>query len=146
MKISASLLSTIPFPKGSTADSVLSVAWQAATFQLTSAGFADAGVCPWMLNRIFLYPIFSVHTFLHTVTHSYVTSVHYIQTSIYFPQFHTGGSPPTPPDMCIRVVEKYPGCGCIYYVHAVDACRYYGRHPVVDKIIYVGLSCQDHSG
>ncbi|KAJ5061431.1 hypothetical protein J3E74DRAFT_214015 [Bipolaris maydis] len=46
--------------------------------------------------------------------------------------------------MCIRVVEKFPVCGCTYHVHSVDRCASYGRHPVVDKIIWVGASCQNH--
>ncbi|OAL50868.1 hypothetical protein IQ07DRAFT_404814 [Pyrenochaeta sp. DS3sAY3a] len=38
--------------------------------------------------------------------------------------------------MCIRVVEKFPVCGCVYHTHAVDRCSYYGRHSVVDKIVW----------
>ncbi|KAF2654734.1 hypothetical protein K491DRAFT_460144 [Lophiostoma macrostomum CBS 122681] len=37
-------------------------------------------------------------------------------------------------EMCYRVVEKYPVCGCVYHVHAVDACVAVGHHPVVDKL------------
>jgi hypothetical protein len=47
--------------------------------------------------------------------------------------------------MCLRVVEKFPACGCVYHVHAVDRCSYYGRHQVVDRVVWVGHSCPDHS-
>ena len=47
--------------------------------------------------------------------------------------------------MCYRVIEKYSVCGCVYHVHAVDACLAVGRHPVVDKIVYVGMSCAAHA-
>lgn len=47
--------------------------------------------------------------------------------------------------MCIRIVEKYAVCGCIYHVHAVDACAAVGRHPVSDKIIHVGYTCAAHA-
>ncbi|KAF1947137.1 hypothetical protein EJ02DRAFT_334819 [Clathrospora elynae] len=46
--------------------------------------------------------------------------------------------------MCFRVVEMFPVCGCVYHIHAVDQCPSYGRHPVVDKVIWVGASCQYH--
>jgi len=48
--------------------------------------------------------------------------------------------------MCLRVVEKFPGCGCIYHVHAVDACASVGRHAVTDRVIYVGFACRNHTG
>ncbi|KAF4547990.1 Hypothetical protein D9617_33g038540 [Elsinoe fawcettii] len=47
--------------------------------------------------------------------------------------------------MCIRVTEVYAGCRCIYYVHGIDACAGYGRHPVVERVVYVGLNCPRHS-
>ena len=47
--------------------------------------------------------------------------------------------------MCIRVVEKYAACHCTYHIHGVDACSYYGRHPVTDRIVYVGYACPRHS-
>ncbi|KAF2263926.1 hypothetical protein CC78DRAFT_263539 [Lojkania enalia] len=47
--------------------------------------------------------------------------------------------------MCIRLIEKYAVCGCIYYVHAVDPCKFYGRHAVVEQVVYVGSSCKDHA-
>lgn len=46
--------------------------------------------------------------------------------------------------MCIRVVERYAACHCIYHIHGVDACSSYGRHPVTDRVIYVGYSCPRH--
>jgi hypothetical protein len=49
-------------------------------------------------------------------------------------------------DMCMRIVEKFPVCGCIYYTHSVDRCSYYGRHAVVEKVIWVGASCPQHRG
>ncbi|KAL2350309.1 hypothetical protein BJ546DRAFT_452086 [Cryomyces antarcticus] len=47
--------------------------------------------------------------------------------------------------MCIRIIEKYAVCGCVYYIHAVDACAAFGRHPVVDRIVLVGYLCPQHS-
>ncbi|KAF2854356.1 hypothetical protein T440DRAFT_273692 [Plenodomus tracheiphilus IPT5] len=49
-------------------------------------------------------------------------------------------------DMCFRVVEKFPVCGCIYHIHSIDRCAYYGRHAVIDKIVWVGSSCPRHGG
>ncbi|RPA85555.1 hypothetical protein BJ508DRAFT_322592 [Ascobolus immersus RN42] len=48
--------------------------------------------------------------------------------------------------MCLRVVERYAVCGCIYYVHGVDQCRQFGMlgHEVEDKVVLVGHSCQAH--
>ncbi|KAJ6276516.1 hypothetical protein J3E71DRAFT_187046, partial [Bipolaris maydis] len=46
--------------------------------------------------------------------------------------------------MCIRVVEKFPVCGCTYHVHSVDQCASYGLHPVEDKTIWVGASCHQY--
>ncbi|KAF2823916.1 hypothetical protein CC86DRAFT_297717 [Ophiobolus disseminans] len=48
--------------------------------------------------------------------------------------------------MCLRLVEKFPACGCVYHTHAVDRCSYYGRHSVIDRTIWVGLSCPHHNG
>jgi hypothetical protein len=48
------------------------------------------------------------------------------------------------PTMCIRVIEKWAVCGCIYYTHAVDACPAYGQHGVSDKVIHVGYACPKH--
>lgn len=71
----------------------------------------------------------------------------------YQPQFYREAYQPVPAisaascnGMCIRVVEKFSVCGCVYHVHSVDRCAYYGRHQVVDKVIWVGTSCQQHGG
>ncbi|KAL7269360.1 hypothetical protein RUND412_007984 [Rhizina undulata] len=39
--------------------------------------------------------------------------------------------------MCMRVVERFAVCKCIYYVHGVDQCSAYGRrgHEVQDKVV-----------
>jgi hypothetical protein len=47
--------------------------------------------------------------------------------------------------MCIRIVEKYAVCGCIYHVHGVDACPAYGRHEVADRVVQVGYACPRHA-
>ncbi|PNS15432.1 hypothetical protein CAC42_691 [Sphaceloma murrayae] len=47
--------------------------------------------------------------------------------------------------MCIRVTERYAGCKCIYFVHGIDACPQFGRHPVEERVVYVGLNCPQHS-
>ncbi|KAI5781942.1 hypothetical protein EDC01DRAFT_235021 [Geopyxis carbonaria] len=50
--------------------------------------------------------------------------------------------------MCIRVVERYAVCKCVYYVHGVDQCSAYGRrgHEVEDRTVLVGHTCPQHSG
>ncbi|KAF1915436.1 hypothetical protein BDU57DRAFT_452069 [Ampelomyces quisqualis] len=48
--------------------------------------------------------------------------------------------------MCLRIIEKFPACGCIYHTHAVDRCPYYGRHQVEDKVVWVGMTCPQHTG
>lgn len=52
---------------------------------------------------------------------------------------------PTNVTMCIRVIEKYAVCGCIYHIHGVDACAAYGQHAVEDKEVLVGYACAVHS-
>lgn len=47
-------------------------------------------------------------------------------------------------EMCLRVIEKYAVCGCIYHVHGVDACAAYGQHGVSDKVVQVGYACPTH--
>ncbi|KAF8460928.1 hypothetical protein BDZ91DRAFT_410212 [Kalaharituber pfeilii] len=49
--------------------------------------------------------------------------------------------------MCLRIVERYAVCKCVYFVHGVDQCNSYGMrgHIVTDKIVLVGHSCRDHS-
>jgi hypothetical protein len=46
--------------------------------------------------------------------------------------------------MCLRVVEKWAVCGCIYHVHGVDACPAYNQHGVSDKVVLVGYACPKH--
>lgn len=49
--------------------------------------------------------------------------------------------------MCIKIVERYAVCKCIYYSHAVDACPAYGRrdHAVRTREVLVGYTCSKHS-
>lgn len=49
--------------------------------------------------------------------------------------------------MCIKVVERYAVCRCIYYSHAVDACPAYGRrgHSIKTQEILVGYTCTRHT-
>ena len=49
--------------------------------------------------------------------------------------------------MCIQVVERYSVCRCLYYRHAVDPCsaRSQRGHPVQEKTVLVGYTCQSHS-
>ena len=57
--------------------------------------------------------------------------------------------PTNPPslfaNMCIKVIERYAVCRCIYYSHAVDACPAYGRHDVKLREVLVGYTCSRHS-
>lgn len=46
--------------------------------------------------------------------------------------------------MCLRVVEKYAVCGCIFHVHGVDACSDYDEHDVVETVTRVGEACPMH--
>ncbi|TGZ77649.1 hypothetical protein EX30DRAFT_290615, partial [Ascodesmis nigricans] len=50
--------------------------------------------------------------------------------------------------MCIRVVERFAVCHCVYFVHGVDQCTAYGQrgHQVEDRILFVGHSCPSHAG
>ena len=49
--------------------------------------------------------------------------------------------------MCIKVVERYASCRCIYYSHDVDACPAYGRrgHTTKTQEVLVGYSCSKHT-
>lgn len=47
--------------------------------------------------------------------------------------------------MCIKVIERYAVCRCLYYTHAVDPCPAYGRHEVKLKEVLVGYTCSRHS-
>lgn len=53
--------------------------------------------------------------------------------------------PVYPPAMCIKVVERYAVCRCIYYTHSIDPCPAYGRHDVKVKEVLVGYTCTRHS-
>ena len=49
--------------------------------------------------------------------------------------------------MCIKIIERYAVCKCIYYSHSIDACPAYGRrdHPVRTREVLVGYTCSKHS-
>lgn len=49
--------------------------------------------------------------------------------------------------MCMRVVERYAVCKCVYFTHGIDQCSAYGRrgHLVQDKVVLVGHTCPSHS-
>lgn len=46
--------------------------------------------------------------------------------------------------MCIKVIERYAVCRCLYYSHAVDPCPAFGRHEVKLKEVLVGYACSNH--
>ncbi|KAG8624061.1 hypothetical protein KVT40_009037 [Elsinoe batatas] len=72
----------------------------------------------------------------------YTTAIHRAIQSV-FTDFDLSRFDPAA--MCIRVTEVYAGCKCIYYVHGIDACAQYGRHPVEERVVYVGLNCPRHT-
>ncbi|RPB25426.1 hypothetical protein L211DRAFT_762797, partial [Terfezia boudieri ATCC MYA-4762] len=49
--------------------------------------------------------------------------------------------------MCLRVIEQFSVCRCVYYVHGVDQCNSYGMrgHYIQDKVVLVGHACKKHS-
>lgn len=49
--------------------------------------------------------------------------------------------------MCKQIIEVFPGCKCVYYVHAVDPCpaKTSKNHKVSRREVYVGGSCKEHS-
>lgn len=49
--------------------------------------------------------------------------------------------------MCIKIIERYAVCKCVYYSHAVDACPAYGRrdHTVRTREVLVGYTCSRHT-
>ena len=49
--------------------------------------------------------------------------------------------------MCIKVIERYAICRCVYYSHAVDACPDLGEraHQVRVKEVLVGYTCSHHA-
>lgn len=50
--------------------------------------------------------------------------------------------------MCIRVIELFAVCRCVYHTHGVDQCNSYGTlgHGVQDRVVLVGYACREHSG
>ena len=46
--------------------------------------------------------------------------------------------------MCIKVIERYATCRCIFFSHSIDPCPAYGRHEVKIKEVLVGYSCSRH--
>jgi len=49
--------------------------------------------------------------------------------------------------MCIKIIERYAVCRCIYYSHTPDACPDYGirEHAVRIREVLVGYTCSVHS-
>ena len=49
--------------------------------------------------------------------------------------------------MCIKIVERYAICRCIYYSHAIDACPAFGRrgHSIKTQDVLLGLTCSRHA-
>lgn len=49
--------------------------------------------------------------------------------------------------MCIKIVERYAVCQCIYTTHAVDPCSRVGLrdHSIILKEVLVGYTCPRHS-
>ena len=63
------------------------------------------------------------------------------------PQTPNQQHPPSHSEMCIRVVERFAVCNCVYYVHGVDQCGAYGRrgHEIEDRNVPVGHTCPEHA-
>ena len=51
------------------------------------------------------------------------------------------------PIMCIKIVERYAVCRCVYHSHAVDPCPAYGRrgHSIKTQDVLVGYTCSRHT-
>ena len=49
--------------------------------------------------------------------------------------------------MCIKIVERYALCRCIYYSHALDTCPAYDRrgHGIKSIEVLVGYNCYRHT-
>ena len=49
--------------------------------------------------------------------------------------------------MCIQLVERYAGCGCLYYEHSVDPCSAINLlgHEICVKEIPIEYTCSYHS-
>lgn len=71
--------------------------------------------------------------------------------SMLLPSAYSASSRPGCKDaeskMCIKIVEIYKICRCVYYTHAVDPCPAYGHrgHCVMTKNVLVGYTCSRHS-
>ena len=48
--------------------------------------------------------------------------------------------------MCIRIIERYAVCRCVYHSHGVDPCPAWGKagHQVREKEVLVGYTCSRH--
>lgn len=72
------------------------------------------------------------------------------QRSLNIRDSPTTSFPPTPRsksiNMCMRVVEVYSVCKCVYFTHGIDQCSAYGRHDVEKRVVLVGHTCPSHSG
>ena len=47
--------------------------------------------------------------------------------------------------MCLKLVELYAVCKCVYYEHAVDPCSLFGQHAVEERTVLVGYACPEHA-
>ena len=49
--------------------------------------------------------------------------------------------------MCIQLVERYAGCGCLYFEHSVDPCSAINTlgHEIQVKEVPVGYTCNYHA-
>lgn len=67
------------------------------------------------------------------------------------PLFHSAPTHKTTavatPVMCIKIVERYAVCRCVYHSHAVDPCPAYGRrgHSIKTQDVLVGYTCSRHA-
>ena len=97
------------------------------------------------------------HTLPHTPTHALTPESHIPAISSNQrvlqpdstspPQTPNQQHPPSHSEMCIRVVERFAVCNCVYYVHGVDQCGAYGRrgHEIEDRNVPVGHTCPEHA-
>ena len=47
--------------------------------------------------------------------------------------------------MCIKIVERYAVCKCVYHEHNVDPCKLVGWHAADERTVLVGYACPDHN-
>ncbi len=91
-------------------------------------------------RSLFCCHISSQHClYLNNLIVQFASACYLIRSHINYPTIAT--------NMCIRVVERYAVCRCVYYSHAIDACPAYGRrdHAVRTKEVLVGYTCSRHS-